>query len=298
MHAKPHTSSLQALSRRRCLQTLAAWPAVAWLSPGSAHAHPDTPALQLALEAPPGLDPRGWLVSEKLDGARALWDGTRLRFRSGLPVAAPAWFTAALPAVPLDGELWLGRGRFEALSGLVRRASPGDEAAWRALRFLVFDRPGAPGPFAERHRALQALAGAAEPDRPWQVLPQQSLGSAAELQRHLQAVVAAGGEGLMLHRADALWQSGRSGALLKLRLLHDAEAQVLAHVPGRGRHAGRLGALRVRTPDGRVFHLGTGFSDAQREAPPPLGSWVTYSHRGHTEGGLPRFASFVRVREL
>ncbi|HNB46405.1 MAG TPA: DNA ligase, partial [Burkholderiaceae bacterium] len=67
--------------------------------------------------------------------------------------------------------------------------------------------------------------------------------------------------------------------------------------PGRGRHAGRIGALRVRDEAGREFLLGSGLSDAQRESPPPVGSWVTYTHRGETRLGLPRFATFLRQRD-
>ena len=111
------------------------------------------PALLLAQSAPAGIDPTGYLVSEKFDGVRAVWDGRVLRFRSGLPIAVPEAFVERLPAVPLDGELWLGRGRFEALSGLVRRRCP-DAAAWRHLRYMVFDLPGAGGAFAERVVAL------------------------------------------------------------------------------------------------------------------------------------------------
>ena len=124
------------------------------------------------------------------------------------------------------------------------------------------------------------------------------LDSPQALQRRLDEVVAAGGEGLMLHRADALYETGRSASLLKLKPLHDAEARVIGHVAGRGRHAGRMGALRVRSPAGVDFLLGTGFSDAERESPPPLGSWVTFTHRGFTADGVPRFASFLRVREF
>ena len=94
----------------------------------AAPARAAAPALLLARDAPADIDPAGWLVSEKLDGVRARWDGARLVLRSGLPVAAPAWFTRRLPPVALDGELWLGRGRFDALSGLVRRAA-GEDAA-------------------------------------------------------------------------------------------------------------------------------------------------------------------------
>ncbi|MBP5990442.1 MAG: DNA ligase [Piscinibacter sp.] len=252
------------------------------------------PALVLAEQVRPGLDPAGWLVSEKLDGVRALWDGRQLRFRSGRVVAAPAGFLARLPRTPLDGELWLARGRFDELSGLVRRASP-DDALWREVRYMLFELPGAPGPFAERARALERIAEASR----WpqlQAVPQCVIASRAALATLLADTVREGGEGLMLHRADALYEAGRSRALVKLKPQQDEDAVVIGHLPGRGRHAGRLGALQLRRADGLVFQLGTGFSDAQRSSPPPLGSTVTYTYRGLTPGGAPRFASFLRVR--
>jgi DNA ligase 1 len=271
-----------------------------WLSalvagPAGAYAGGIRPGVMAAREAPLGIDPAGWLVSEKLDGVRALWDGQSLRFRSGLPIAAPAWFIKPYPAgIALDGELWIGRGRFQPLSGAVRKAVPVD-TEWRAVRYQLFDLPGVPGPFGERAARLQAVVQQAGTPV-LAAIKQHRLPHAAALQRHLDEVVRSGGEGLMLHRADAPWHPGRSDALLKLKPLHDAEATVTGHAPGRGRHAGRLGALRVRTDDGTEFLIGTGFSDAEREHPPPLGSVVTYTHRGHTEGGVPRFASFLRVR--
>lgn len=253
------------------------------------------PAVQLARVAPQAMDPRGWLVSEKFDGVRAVWDGTRLRYRSGAAVSAPPWFLAALPPLPLDGELWRGRGAFESLVGVVRQARPSD-LAWRDVRYQVFDLPGAPGSFEQR---AERLAGVVR-GRRFEALvavEQRRLADRSSLQRHLDAVVHAGGEGLMLHRADAAWRPGRSDALLKLKPEHDAEARVVAHVAGRGRLAGRLGALRVRTPQGTEFLLGTGLSDAWRERPPAVGSWVTYRHRGWTAAGVPRFASFLRVHD-
>ena len=252
--------------------------------------------VMLARDAPAGIDPRGFLVSEKFDGVRALWDGRQLRFRSGLPVMAPAWFIERLPHTPLDGELWLGRGRFEALSGAVRRTQPQD-AEWRNMRYQVFDLPGANGSFAERARRLQALLG--QGAWPGLVAVQQTeLPDPSTLQQRLAAVVAAGGEGLMLHRATAAWRPGRSDDLLKLKPLADAEAVVVGHVAGRGKHAGRLGALRVRADDGTELLLGTGLSDAQREHPPAVGSVVTFTYRGRTATGVPRFAAFLRVRSV
>ena len=253
------------------------------------------PAVLLATDAPPGIDPTGYLVSEKYDGVRALWDGTQLRFRSGRVVAAPAWFLAQLPARPLDGELWLGRGRFEALSGIVRKTDANNDA-WRSLRYMVFELPGASGTYAERAAQIVRVVDAAA----WPGLvavEQQVVGDRADLKARLDAVVQHGGGGLVLHRADAPYQTGRSETLLKLKPLDDAEAVVVAHVAGHGKYQGQLGALRVRTPTGATLLIGTGFHDAERAAPPPLGSTVTYTHRGFTRTGVPRFASFLRRHE-
>lgn len=254
------------------------------------------PAAMLAGRWREGLDPAAYWVSEKLDGVRACWDGQRLRFRSGRPIPAPGWFIAALPDVPLDGELWLGRGRFEAVSGLVRREAV-DETGWRSVRYMVFDTPGAAGSFDERLTRLRGIVERA--GLPWlQAVPQFRVVDAAALAATLDAVLAAGGEGLMLHRADARWENGRSEALLKLTPFLDAEARVVGHLPGRGKYAGMVGALEVETPDGRRFRIGTGLSDADRRAPPPLGSEVTYRYRELTGGGLPRFPVFVRIRKV
>ena len=248
----------------------------------------------LAREWPASADPAGYLVSEKLDGVRALWDGRQLRFRSGRPIAAPAWFTQRLPAEPLDGELWLGRGRFEALSGLVRRAKPDDDTGWQALRYQVFELPAAGGSFAERAARLQALAARQPAGAPWSALVHEPAQGRAWLAQRLAAVLAANGEGLMLHRADAPQASGRGPWLYKHKPLHDAEAVVLAHQPGQGRLAGQLGALQVRTDAGVELAIGTGFSDADRRQPPAVGERISFTHRGVTASGVPRFASYLR----
>jgi DNA ligase-1 len=250
------------------------------------------PALMHAKLWPAGLDPNAYLVSEKLDGVRAFWDGQSLRFRSGLAIAAPDWFTAGLPKTPLDGELWLGRGRFDELSGTVRKKLP-VEAEWRQLRYMIFDLPGASGSFAERAQRINTLL--TEAHQPWlQAVAQIQIPKISGLQALLKQTVKEGGEGLVLHRANALWSPGRSDALFKLKPMPDEEARVLAHLPGKGRQAGRMGALLLALPDGQQFALGTGFSDAQRAEPPPVGAFVTYRYRDHTPRGLPRFASFLR----
>ncbi len=263
------------------------------------HAAPATslvaPPVLLAQTYTEQYDVADYLVSEKLDGVRALWDGKNLRFRSGRPIRAPAWFTAPLPAHPLDGELWMGRDSFERLSAAVRRDVPLD-SEWKTITYQVYELPGGAGSFSDRIATLQATA--AQAALPWlQVVPQLRVKDKPALKLKLAKVVREGGEGLMLHRADAPWQTGRSDVLLKLKPHDDAEALVVAHKPGQGKYQGMLGALVVMTPQGRRFRLGTGFSDAQRRHPPAVGSTVTYRYRGFTSTGLPKFASFLRIRE-
>jgi DNA ligase-1 len=250
----------------------------------------------LATAWPGQADPAPFWVSEKLDGVRALWDGQALRFRSGRPIAAPAWFTAAWPAQALDGELWMGRRTFDRLSAAVRRTSP-DDGEWRSARYMVFDLPDRTAQFTERLMRMGTVLGEGKGHGAWvQAIRQFRAIDTAELKQQLAEVVAAGGEGLVLHRADALWQPGRSDALRKLKPVQDEEAQVVAHVPGKGRLQGRLGALLVALPDGQRFALGSGLTDAEREKPPPVGAWVSYRYRDRTPSGLPRFATFWRVR--
>lgn len=270
-------------------------PAVAAVTESAEATALATPALMLAKNWQAGLDAGSYLVSEKLDGVRAYWDGKVLRFKSGNPIAAPAWFVAALPKTALDGELWMGRHSFDRLSGTVRRNVPVD-AEWREVRYMIFDLPGAAGTFAERSTRLVALLESSTVEwlRP---VVQFRLADSAGLQAQLKRTVANGGEGLMLHRAQAHWQPGRSADLRKLKLVPDEDAKVVGHMDGKGKHAGRMGALLLETPEGKRFALGTGFTDAQREAPPTVGAFVTYRYRDRTPAGLPKFASFLRVRE-
>lgn len=277
------------LTRRACVLGLSLGAAAGPLaSPASAG------LVQLASEWRAGRSPQGFLVSEKFDGVRAVWDGQVLRFRSGRLIGAPESFRRALPAQPLDGELWLARGQFDRLSGIVRQEQP-DEAAWARLTYLIFDAPALPGNFQSRYLALVDLLRASA--LPWlQATEQVGLDDAPALQRRLDAVMAAGGEGLMLHRADARWQAGRTQALFKFKPEPDEEAQVVGYLQGQGRYAGMTGALLVQTPAGLRFALGSGLSDAMRRDPPAVGTWLSYRYRGHTPSGVPRFASFLRLR--
>ena len=259
-----------------------------------------SPSLMLANVYRPGIALADYWVSEKFDGVRGYWDGRQLWTRRGERIAAPAWFTAGWPQIAMDGELWAGRGQFGKALSTVRQQTPNDPA-WRAMRFMVFDLPAQGGPFTDRIPVLNGVVS--QIDQHWvQAVVQLKVASPQALQTLLSKTVKNGGEGLMLHRGASLYKGVRSDDLLKLKTHEDAEATVVAHVPGQGKYAGKLGALLVEMPavNGRPaqrFKLGTGLSDAQRQNPPAIGLRVTYRFRGMNESGIPRFASFVRIRE-
>ncbi len=238
-------------------------------------------------------DLSGWLMSEKLDGVRAYWDGQQFLSRQGNLFYAPAWFTKGLPEIPLDGELWLGRQQFQRTVSIVRRQDGGE--AWRQVLYVVFDAPHAGGSFEERRRVM---AGSACKDQcPFvRVLDQEPCRGIDHLREELDRIEGIGGEGLMLRQPESLYETGRSHTLLKVKRFHDAEAVVIRHLPGAGRHRGRLGALLVALPGGTQFSVGSGLTDRQRESPPPVGATITFRFQELTDGGVPRFPTFVRVR--
>ncbi|MGO1461450.1 MAG: DNA ligase [Marinobacter sp.] len=251
------------------------------------------PPVPLANTYQNGVSLADYWVSEKLDGVRAYWDGQRFLSRRGNVYQAPAWFVAGFPAVPLDGELWMGRQRFAELSGAVRKQTPVD-SQWRDIQFHVFDLP-ASGVFKKRYKRLQVLVQQSD-SRYLKLVEQRQATSHTKLMSRLEKLVAKGGEGLMLKRQHSLYKAGRSDDLLKVKTFSDADAVVVEHLAGKGRLQGMMGALRVELPDGRRFRIGTGFSDELRARPPAPGTRVTFKYYGHTATGLPRFASFLRVR--
>ena len=258
-------------------------------------AEPVAPALALAQVYRADIEVSRYWISEKLDGVRAAWDGANLLSRQGHVIHAPEWFTKGLPKAALDGELWIGRGEFERLSGTVRRQQPEDEE-WRQVRYRVYDLPGAPGNFTERLARLADIVRQA--GTPWlQIVEHFRVADRAALMSRYRDVISQGGEGLMLHLGDAGFVAGRTDVLQKLKPFDDGEARVIGILPGKGKYAGLTGALQLETPDGRRFAVGSGLSDALRREPPPVGTVITYRHSGLTGRGQPRFPRFYRVYE-
>lgn len=251
------------------------------------------PPLLLAETWDNAADLSGWWMSEKLDGLRAYWDGRQFLSRLGNLFHAPDWFVAGLPEAPLDGELWIARKRFQRTVSIVRRQDKTD--LWREVRFLVFDAPACPGGFEDRIAFVNETLASRRAE--FAQAHHHALCKDLDcLRAELARVEALGGEGLMLRQPGSKYEAGRSATLLKVKSFRDAEATVIGHQPGAGRHKGRLGALLVRLPDGTEFAIGTGFSDRQRESPPPVGATVTFRYQELSDGGVPRFPSYIGIR--
>jgi len=236
----------------------------------------------------------GWWMSEKLDGVRAYWTGTEFLSRLGNRYHAPAWFTAALPDFPLDGELWGGRKKFQRTVSIVRRQDQSDH--WKEIAYVIFDAPSLPKPFEDRLLACRELVDRTKPPYA-RVLDHAPCRDVPHLKEELARVEALGGEGLMLRKPGSAYEVGRSYTLLKVKSFFDSEARVVDYVAGAGRHKGRTGALVVEMQDGTRFSVGTGLSDRERESPPPVGSLITYRYQELSDGGVPRFPSYVGVRD-
>ena len=238
-----------------------------------------------------------YYVSEKLDGMRGYWDGKQLLSRQGNIIHTPSWFTHRWPHLPMDGELWLGREKFQPLLSCVRKQVAIENkttSCWRDVRFMIFDLPEHSGDFTERVKKMQLLV-MQNPSVYLTMINQVKLTELSVLEQRLEEVIAAQGEGLMLHLASAHYQKGRTPALMKLKKYQDAEATVIGYTAGKGKYQNQLGAIQVKTSNGIVFKLGSGFSDAQRAKPPKIGTLITFKYNGLTQAGIPRFARFWRI---
>jgi DNA ligase-1 len=241
-----------------------------------------------------------WMVSEKLDGIRAVWTGSDFYTRNKKVVHAPAWFKAAMPqGRPYDGELFAGRGKFKQVSSTVRKLVPVDDE-WKSIQYVVFDRPVAdPGrPFAD---VFETLKNELKSKKYIQLAQQYPVKTLAEVSRLHDALVAKGAEGLMLRRADLGYVYKRTDAVLKVKAFSDAEAYVVGYDLGKGKYAGQLGSLLCSWASAdSVFGVGTGFTDEERRryrAMFPLGTTVTVQFMEiDAASGKPRHPVFKGIR--
>lgn len=161
-----------------------------------------------------GQDVTGWLVSEKLDGWRARWDGSRLLTRSGSIIEAPDWFLDGLPdGVELDGELYAGRGKRGLVQTACQRRCPVD-AEWHQIEFAAFDVP-LPLVFQTRWEYLdEHMSGIPVV---WFVIPHVRVESMHYARGFYQAILKQSGEGVVFRDPAEFYTPGRAKGSLKCK---------------------------------------------------------------------------------
>ncbi len=238
-------------------------------------------------------DVTGWVMSEKLDGIRGYWDGNRLLTRKGVLLHPPPWFIKNFPAFELDGELWSTQGAFEFIQSVVLDSAPGP--GWEKIKYHIFEVPNAAGTFFERLDRVKQWFNS-HPAGHVRVIPQTLIHDKSDLDRFFRDVASRGGEGVIVKDPDKPYHTGRSAHVLKVKKARDMEGLVIGINQGKGKYENAMGSLTLKLENGVVFKLGTGFTDAVRNNPPAVGTTVTFKYHGFSKNGVPKFASFLRVR--
>ena len=269
----------------------------------------------------------GWFVSEKLDGVRAYWDGgisrgidtklvpysnvikdhydetaTGLWSRTGKVIHAPNYWLNQLPDIPLDGELFLGRGQFQKLTSIVSRIIPGKH--WEDVRFKVIDSPPIIKMFKNRLVKVRSdyqfeIKGALEwynkigtkvksVNCTWtfemvydwlqRKLPKNKVIELVEQERlpfnhndaliridsKLQDLLELGGEGVMFRKPESFWVTRRSYSLLKYKPWDNASGTVVGYQYGSGKLEGLMGALILKLDNEKEVKI-SGFTEKERD---------------------------------
>lgn len=232
----------------------------------------------------------GWVMSEKLDGIRAYWNGKHLISRRGKIIHAPKWFTKNYPPFEVDGELWTKRGDFENISSIVRDKVPGQE--WEKVKHCIFEVPHAKGSLFERLSKVKPYE-----NEVIRIIPQIKVENKEHLENFLKEIEAKGGEGVVVRDPNSPYIDKRTSKALKVKTFHDAECEVIGYAKGKGKYKDVIGAIQCQLEDGTRFKIGTGLSDRLRAKPPKIGKMITFKYQKFTKYGKPRFPVFMRVRK-
>jgi len=231
----------------------------------------------------------GWVMSEKLDGIRAYWDGQHLISRGGKIIHAPKWFLKDYPPFAIDGELWTKRGDFENISSIVRDKTASED--WKYIKHYIFEVPNAEGNLSKRLFKVQAYESSII-----KIIPQYDIKNKADMKNFLNFVEQKGGEGIVVRDPKALYINKRTSKALKIKSFLDDECKVVGIKDGNGKFQNMMGSLECVLSDGTHFNIGSGFTKQERKHPPKVGEIVTFKYKEMTKYHKPRFPVFLRIR--
>ena len=130
--------------------------------------------------------------------------------KHGKDIHLPSWFIEGLPSIPLDGELSLGRGTFEQMATLLNSKT----SDWSNVKYYLFDSPIEAIEYELRMEQLRNIL------LPPHVvfIPMERCKDQHHLEKLLDGILAAGGEGLMAREPKSIHSFGRSKSILKVKV--------------------------------------------------------------------------------
>ena len=238
-------------------------------------------------------------ASIKYDGWQGVWDGDdSFTTKTGQHSFTPpeSWRLILPKGYPITGELIIDGKQAPAVASLKKKNSPD----WNRARFMVFDLPSYPKPFAERTRLLQRIVQRqckAFPDCPMIYIDQIKITSVDMLYALYKKVIREKGEGLVLTKGDSMYSTmSRTSDRVKFKGRHDHEGKII----GYNLNDNKLKSLIVEMDSGKIFHLGIGFKTTERERYKtllPIGKLAKYSFRQLSSNGVPKEARFIGLRQ-
>jgi len=232
----------------------------------------------------------GWLMSEKLDGVRAYWNGKNLISRGGKIINAPKWFIKDYPPFEIDGELWSKRGDFENISSIVRDKIPTDK--WREIKHYIFEVPNSKGNLSQRLSKVKPYSS-----KIIKVVSQIKIRDKKHLKKFLKEIENKNGEGVVVRNPNIGYINHRTNQALKVKSFKDSECKVIGYKEGKGKFKSLIGSIRCIFPNKIEFSVGSGLKLEDRKNPPKIGDIITIKYQNLTKYGKPRFPLFLRVRE-
>ena len=273
--------------------------------------------------------PIGWYMSEKFDGQRALWDGSKFVTRgskNSLPRVypyVPIWFIALMPpGIALDGEFFIKRNSFQEIGFLKSKLKKESDRCkkdntildldkkWINIKYQVFDIPSDNSLFEERMELLKNIV--MERCILWNLIPlppylkkeecpiifteQYLIKSEKSLDEYYSRIVSQDAEGVMIRAPRIPYIPNRTRLILKLKPEDDAECMIVGYKPGTGKYSNLLGAFEC-IQENKKFYI-SGMNDSIRKdylKTHPLGTIITYKYTSLTDDGIPRFPRYYRI---
>jgi len=235
-------------------------------------------------------DTTKWVMSEKLDGIRAYWNGKELLSRSGKKIHAPKWFTKDYPKFEIDGELWTKRGDFENISSIVRDKIPSSK--WSEIKHYIFEVPNAKGGLFQRLEKVKPYE-----NEYIKILPQIIIRNIEHQKSYFLDIINNNGEGIVVRDPKSLYINKRTSKALKVKNFKDTECEIIGYTDGKGKYLDKVGAIVCQLSNKITFKIGSGMNDKFRNNPPKIGTKITFKYQNMTKYNKPRFPIYLRIRD-